>query len=71
MAVSIRLRRDTAADWTAANPVLALGEPGVETDTKRIKFGDGTTAWQDLDYYFDAQATADASGIVFAIALGG
>jgi len=33
MAVQIQLRRDSAADWASANPVLALGEPGVETDT--------------------------------------
>lgn len=46
----IRLRRDTAADWTAGNPVLALGEPGVETDTGQVKYGDGTTAWNSLSY---------------------
>ena len=50
MAVKIQLRRDTAADWTAANTVLALGEPGVETDTLKLKVGDGTTAWTSLAY---------------------
>jgi hypothetical protein len=48
----IRLRRDTAANWTTANPVLALGEPGYESDIKRLKVGDGTTAWADLSYTF-------------------
>lgn len=47
---TIKLRRDTAAAWTAANPVLAPGEPGLETDTDLIKYGNGTTAWNSLDY---------------------
>ena len=46
----IRLRRDTAANWTAGNPVLALGEPGFETDTQELKVGDGVTAWTALAY---------------------
>lgn len=46
----IQLRRDTAANWTAANPVLALAEPGLETDTNLIKYGDGITAWNSLPY---------------------
>lgn len=50
MANRIQYRRDTAANWTAANPVLALGEPGWETDTKKRKVGDGTTAWASLSY---------------------
>jgi hypothetical protein len=50
MATQIKLRRDTAANWTASNPVLALGEPGIETNTRKIKYGDGTTAWTALAY---------------------
>ena len=50
MAVRFQLRRDTAANWTASNPTLALGEPGVETDTLKVKVGDGTTAWNSLAY---------------------
>ena len=46
----IQLRRDTAANWTAANPVLGLAEPGLETDTNLIKYGDGATAWNSLPY---------------------
>ena len=45
-----RVRRDTAANWASANPVLKLGEPGLETDTRRIKYGDGSTAWNSLGY---------------------
>lgn len=46
----IKLRRSTAAQWTSANPVLAAGEPGLETDTNQVKYGDGTTAWNTLEY---------------------
>ena len=46
----IKLRRDLAATWTSQNPTLAAGEPGYETDTKKIKYGDGTTAWTSLGY---------------------
>jgi hypothetical protein len=50
MIVTFRIRRDTAANWTSANPVLALGEPGLETDTRRVKYGDGSTSWNALPY---------------------
>ena len=50
MATKIQLRRDLAASWTSSNPILAQGEPGLETDTGKIKYGTGTTAWVDLDY---------------------
>ena len=51
MADIIQLRRDTASAWTAANPILAQGELGLETDTDQIKVGDGTTAWNSLAYF--------------------
>ncbi len=50
MASKIQIRRDTAANWTATNPTLAQGEPGLETDTNRVKYGDGTLPWNSLDY---------------------
>lgn len=62
--VRFRLRRDTAANWTSINPVLALGEPGLETNTRRVKYGDGTTAWNSLAYSgeaFTASITALAA----------
>jgi len=46
----IQLRRDTAANWTAINPVLAQGEPGLDTTIGLLKFGDGITAWNSLPY---------------------
>ena len=47
----LKLRRGAAATWSNANPVLAAGEPGVETDTNKLKIGDGTTAWNSLSYF--------------------
>ena len=50
MAVQIQLRRGTASQWTSADPTLAAGEIGLETDTAKYKIGDGTTAWSSLAY---------------------
>lgn len=43
-------RRDTAANWTANNPVLLDGELGWERDTRKVKMGNGTSAWNSLPY---------------------
>lgn len=48
MADLLRIRRDTSANWASTNPVLSLGEPGYTTDTKILKIGDGSTAWNSL-----------------------
>jgi hypothetical protein len=48
MNVKFRLRRDTAANWATANPILASGEPGFVTDTSDLKIGDGVTEWVSL-----------------------
>lgn len=50
MAIQIQFRRGTASQWTSANPILAEGEMGIETDTDQFKIGDGETNWNDLDY---------------------
>jgi hypothetical protein len=43
-------REDTAANWTSSNPTLPTGVYGHETDTGKIKKGDGSTAWASLAY---------------------
>jgi hypothetical protein len=50
MPTQIQLRRGTSSEWTAANPVLAEGELGLETNTKLYKIGDGTSTWNQLSY---------------------
>jgi hypothetical protein len=59
MASRIQLRRGTGAQWTSSNPVLSLGEPGAETDTGRLKIGDGVTAWVNLPYAGITAVTID------------
>jgi hypothetical protein len=44
----LQVRRGTAAQWTAENPVLGAGEFGMETDTGIIKVGNGATAWNSI-----------------------
>ena len=59
MAVQIQIRRGTAANWTSANPTLAEGELGYETDTGKLKAGDGSTAWTGLDYVSGTGSISD------------
>lgn len=46
----VQVRRGTASQWTSANPTLASGEWGYETDTGKVKIGNGSTAWNSLGY---------------------
>lgn len=57
----LRHRRDTAANWTSNNPVLEAGQIGYETDTRRFKFGNGSTAWNSLSYGVGALADGDVT----------
>ena len=50
IAARVQLRRGTISQWTAANPTLLAGEAGYETDTGRLRIGDGTTAFLSLPY---------------------
>ena len=61
----IQIRRGTAAQWTSTNPTLASGEQGFETDTNKMKIGDGATAWNSLAY-----AITGAVGTVTSITAG-
>ena len=48
--VTLKVRNDTAANWTSVNPTLAAGEFGLENDTNLLKVGDGSTSWTNLPY---------------------
>ena len=62
MATKLQIRRDSASDWTSANPVLSAGEIGYEQDTSKMKVGDGSTAWTSLAYFSpSASSTSDLS----------
>lgn len=55
----LQIKRDTAANWTSADTVLALAEPGYESDTGKLKFGDGSTAWTSLAYNYSGLTEAE------------
>jgi hypothetical protein len=55
----ILFRRDLAATWLSVNPVLSAGEIGLESDTGKIKLGDGSTDWETLDYFYGSLEGAD------------
>jgi hypothetical protein len=63
----IQVRRGTAAQWTSANPVLATGELGFETDTGLLKGGNGSTAWNSLPYV----GAGDITGVTAGTGLSG
>jgi hypothetical protein len=50
MSATIQVRRGTASQWSSANPTLAAGEIGFESDNFKIKIGNGSTAWNSLSY---------------------
>jgi hypothetical protein len=62
----IRVRRDTTANFTSVNPVLAVGEVSFDTTAKQFKIGDGSTAWTSLAY---ANAAATATAVETAVKL--
>lgn len=63
--VKFQLRRDTAANWASVNPTLGPGEPALETDTLKVKYGNGVNAWNALPY-----AAIDLPAILAAYAGG-
>jgi hypothetical protein len=67
MAQTIQFRRGTAAEWAAANPILAQGEIGVNLDANRFKVGTGLTSWNNLDYtaVFDIVVQSSVDSVVY------
>ena len=64
MAYRILLRRDSLGNWQSNNPVLLSGEPGYETNTGKLKVGDGITPWNQLSYYYGATGGTGATGSI-------
>jgi hypothetical protein len=59
---AIQIRRGTASQWTSANPTLASGEQGFETDTGKVKIGNGSTVWNSLAYIGAGTVTSITAG---------
>ena len=51
MAYRIQFRRDTSTNWESNNPILLQGEFGYELDTGFAKIGDGSSTWEQLNYF--------------------
>ena len=60
----VLLRRDTSSNWTSTNPTLAAGELGAESNTGRLKLGDGSTAWNALAYLGGVTSVNGSTGVV-------
>lgn len=61
---TIKFRRGTASQWSTTNPVLAAGEMGLETDTRKFKFGTGSAQWNSISYA--SAGGGDAGGFFVA-----
>lgn len=48
--MKIAVASKSASEWTTSNPVLLKGELGIETDTLKMKIGNGSTSWINLAY---------------------
>lgn len=70
MSDRIQLRRDIAANWAAVNPVLSLGEIGIELDNNRCKRGNGINVWSALPWFTDGLFTAAEKTKLAGIAAG-
>lgn len=53
----------TASEWSDSNPTLLEGEVGHESDTSRFKVGDGTTPWNNLEYFTPVATSSQLGGI--------
>jgi hypothetical protein len=62
MPTVIQIKRGTASSWTSANTTLENGEIGFETDTKKMKVGDGSTSWTSLSYVDSIPSQTGNSG---------
>jgi len=65
--VKMAQRRDTAANWTSVNPTLLAGEIGIESDTGKLKIGNGSSAWSSLSYI----PAFSLTGLPVSVAQGG
>ncbi len=70
MAMRIQLRRGTSVQWANINPILAIGEVGIEIDTNRLKIGNGAAQWNDLPYFIGGEESVvrpeDLAGVAFS-----
>jgi hypothetical protein len=56
----IQFKRGTSSKAFTDNPVLAEGEPAVETDTGRLCIGDGVQQWEALPTIYTRNVLIDS-----------
>lgn len=71
MPTKIQIRRGTSTQWTSANPTLSAGEFGLETNTGKVKLGNGSTAWNALAYFGNLEALDNVGDVVITSATTG
>jgi hypothetical protein len=59
VSTQIQIRRDSEANWTSVNPILADGEIGFDVTSNRFKVGNGVDAWSDIEFSGSSLATGD------------
>lgn len=64
MAVRFKQLSKTSTEWTSLNPTLLEGEIGFESDTNRLKIGNGSDTWNDLEYVTGSSSDLDTSNLV-------
>lgn len=50
MTIKIQVKRGTSSEWASENPTLSPGEYGLETDTNKLKIGNGVANWNSLQH---------------------
>lgn len=60
---AIQQRRGTAADLALANETPLAGQIYFETDTNKVKIGDGSRTYNALPYLSDSTSIADLDGL--------
>lgn len=64
MAIRFKQLSKTSTEWTSLNPTLLEGEIGFESDTNKLKVGNGVDTWNDLEYVTGSSSDLDTSNLV-------
>jgi len=59
----IQFKRQVASAWSQVNPTLRLGEPGFESDTGKVKIGNGVLKWNSLPYVGESSGVGVVSAV--------
>jgi len=62
--IEVQVKYYTASVWATNNILLKRGEPGYESDTGKMKIGDGFTPWNSLAY-FNSGSSGSGDAVVF------